>query len=461
MDIQLELEKKKIAVLGMGREGWSTYEFLRKIFPLKRLTLIDQNNGAFKDKILDENSEIISGDNYLANLSAFDLIFKAPGIPSFLIPQDITPDKISSQTDLFLKLFSKQCVGVTGTKGKSTTSSLIYHIIKESGRNVHFAGNIGIPPLSLYNEIAENDVIVMELSSHQLENISISPHIGIILNLFEEHLDHYHSYREYCLAKLNLGKFQNDGDILIYGSENEMLKSLVREVLPLHKGLLPFSTIDTTGAGIHLEENDVTINDFTGNKTQIANISNLTLPGTHNRGNAMAAAAACFFIGISPEKITQSTGTFKGLPHRIEFAGEFNGIRFYDDSISTIPAATIQAVETLKDVSTLILGGFDRGIDYSPLVSYLLSHPVENLIFTGSAGIRIHKELMISGEYSGKVFFADDFKHLASLCFEHTSKGKICLLSPAAASYDMFKNFEERGDIFKKNVREYLTFFNK
>ena len=213
MDIQLELEKKKIAVLGMGREGWSTYEFLRKIFPLKRLTLIDQNHGAFTDKILDENSELIFGDNYLDNLSAFDLIFKAPGIPSFLIPQDITPDKISSQTDLFLKLFSKQCVGVTGTKGKSTTSSLIYHIIKESGRNVHFAGNIGIPPLSLYNEIAENDVIVMELSSHQLENISISPHIGIILNLFEEHLDHYHSYREYCLAKLNLGKFQNDGDI--------------------------------------------------------------------------------------------------------------------------------------------------------------------------------------------------------------------------------------------------------
>lgn len=458
MDIRLEFEEKKIAVLGMGREGWSTFEFLRNIFPLKKLTLIDKDHSAFIDKIVDENSEIIFGEYYLTDLGKYDLIFKAPGIPSFLLPQDITPDKITSQTDLFLKLYSKQCIGVTGTKGKSTTSSLIYHILKGSEKNVHFAGNIGIPLLSLYGQIAENDLIVVELSSHQLENISISPHIGIILNLFEEHLDHYHSYRDYCLAKINLGKFQAKGDILIYGHDNEMLRNLIDEVLPPHKGLLPFSTKNEIEYGIQLSENEVTIINLIGNQTSVADISHLTLPGTHNRGNAMAAVVACYFCGISSEKITESIGTFRGLPHRIEFAGEYKGIRFYDDSISTIPAATIQAVETLKEVNTLILGGFDRGIDYRPLVNYLLKYPVENLIFTGPAGKRIHNELTASAKYRGKVFFAVDFKHLTQLCFENTASGKICLLSPAAASYDMFKNFEERGDIFKKNVREYLTF---
>lgn len=451
-------EGKRIAVLGMGREGWSTYEFLRKILPDTALFLFDKNETAFSNRSVDRFTEVFFGEEYLKKLDAFDLIFKAPGIPTFLIPQQIDTYKITSQTDLFLKLFHNQCIGVTGTKGKSTTSSLIYHILKQSGKKVHLAGNIGIPPLSLIDEIGSEDYVVMEMSSHQLENISVAPHLGIILNLYEEHLDHYHSYRDYCLAKLNLGKFQKKQDILIYGHDNEMLRRLITETLSEHTNLLPFSVDEIKGKAIKLSGEIVSIDDETGKSIEIAELSGLTLPGIHNRGNAMAAAAACYYCGMSSDNISKAMASFKGLPHRIEFAGEYNGIRFYDDSISTIPAATIQAIETLKDVSTLILGGFDRGIDYRPLVSYLLKRPVENLIFTGPAGKRIQLELQSSGKYRGTLFYATDFQQLTELCFSNTSKGKICLLSPAAASYDMFRNFEERGDVFKKNVREYLTF---
>lgn len=460
MDLRQLYSGKKIAILGMGREGWSTYAFLRELLPEQKLTLIDKNEHAFDNCATDNNAMIISGENYLSELSSYEVIFKAPGIPSYLLPATLNAENITSQTDLFLKLFSSQCIAVTGTKGKSTTSSLIYHILKSSGKKVHLAGNIGIPPLSLFDKIEPGDNIVMELSSHQLENISISPYIGIILNLFEEHLDHYHSYRDYCLAKINIGKFQKKGDVLIYGFDNEELRHLIVEELPHHSGLLAFSTESTANCAIHLSDYLEVINDCKDNNTKIADLSGLTLPGVHNRGNAMAASAACHFCGMSSENISAAIRTFQGLPHRIEFVGEFRGIKFYDDSISTIPAATIQAVETLKEVSTLILGGFDRGIDYQPLVDYLNHVSVENLIFTGPAGRRIHQELMISGHYKGNVQFAGDFIQLVKLCYKYTAQGKICLLSPAAASYDMFRNFEERGDVFKKNVREFLTFPN-
>lgn len=455
--IKTLFEHKSIALLGFGREGKSTYKLFRNIFPLKTLTLIDENNEVRYDVLKkdDANLLFITGKGCMNEIDNFDIAVKSPGIPSNILPDNLRKVQITSQTDIFLHLFGKQVIGITGTKGKSTTSSLVSHILKKAERKVLFVGNIGIPPFNCIDEITPETGIVMELSSHQLEYLSHSPHIAILLNVFQEHLDHYQSYLDYQLAKLNIGRYQNVQDYFIYNTDNETLVKLVENIKHTENKKLAFSLNPDSQSPIRLTENWIEL-FLEGAKTNLYNISEgQPLKGHHNLYNIMAAATACFLVGVSTDHISSGVKSFSGLEHRIEAIGLYNGILWYNDSIATIPEATIEAVKTLHTVNTLILGGFDRGIDYSVLYPFLNNSEISNLIFVGDAGRRIKKELSSFGiKASITVFEANDYQEVVKKASEVTQKGKICLLSPAAASYDMFSNFEERGNTFKKNVRE-------
>lgn len=456
--IKILFENKSVALLGFGREGKSTYKLLRKVFPQKALTIIDENAEVSSDEILktDLNLQFISGEGCMHAIDNFDIAIKSPGIPSNTLPKEFKKAHVTSQTDIFLQCYGHQSIGITGTKGKSTTSSLVFHILKDAGVNTLLVGNIGIPPFDCVDEIGPDTIIVLELSSHQLEYISHAPHIAVFLNLFQEHLDHYYTYLEYQSAKFNIGKYQGASDYFIYNKDNETIGQLLENSSELETQSLAFSLepaikteirIDNQWIELHYGRRIIKLYDTSQGQP---------LKGHHNLYNIMAASAVCYLSGVSTLLISSGIRSFNGLEHRIELVGKYAGIIWYNDSIATIPEATIEAIKTLQVVDTVILGGFDRGIEYDILYPFLNSCGVCSIIFVGEAGARMKKEFKKYHVKNIDFYSATDYKQVVTIAAKVTHRDKICLLSPAAASYDMFKNFEERGNVYKKNVRELL-----
>lgn len=447
---------KSLALLGFGREGKSTYKLLRKVFPQKTITIIDENAEVRNDEILknDPNLLFISGPDCMQAIDGFDTAIKSPGIPSNTLPKELKRVQLTSQTDIFLQCYGHQSIGITGTKGKSTTSSLTYHILENAGVNTLLVGNIGIPPFDCINDIGPDTIIVLELSSHQLEYISHAPHIAVFLNLFQEHLDHYYTYLEYQSAKFNIGKYQGASDYFLYNQDNETLCQLLEKSVELETQSLAFSLKQGAKAELRLDNQWIELNYGRRLIKLYDSSQGQPLKGHHNLYNIMAAGAACYLCGVSTHQIGLGIRSFNGLEHRIELVGNYGGIVWYNDSIATIPEATIEAVKTLETIDTVILGGFDRGIEYNVLYPFLNTSGISNIIFVGEAGARMKKEFNEYGNSNINFYSAKDFQQVVSIAGKVTQKGKICLLSPAAASYDMFKNFEERGNVYKKNVRE-------
>ncbi len=447
-DIVQHIKNKSVLIVGFGREGNSTYNFIRKHLPEKHITIADKN----KISIIDPYLTIISGVDYLKHLNQYDLIFKTPGVTFKNLTNSIDCSKITSQTDLFLQWYGNQTIGVTGTKGKSTTSSLIFHILKEANRDVVFGGNIGIPLFDLIPSINPDTIIVSELSAHQLEFIHKSPHISVLLNLFQEHLDHFNSIENYFNAKWNINKFQNQGDLFIFNDDDLTIKH--NQNWNINTTYLGFSQTKIIDNGAYIDQNQIIIKSNNNIKFRIP-IQNLShLPGNHNLNNIMAAILTCYSFGITLVEIEKHIQSFSGLEHRIEFVGIFDDVHYYNDSISTIPEATISALKALENVKTLILGGFDRGIDYSKLYEFLENNPVENIAFTGPAGERMMVEWKNHKKSIKNLLFTNNYNQILEFCRFQTPKNGKCLLSPAAASYDQFKNFEERGIFFKNQIKK-------
>lgn len=448
-----QIDKKKIIILGFGKEGISSYRFIRKHFPDMPLVIADGNANLNTDEIQDPNVRFIKGKGYDRNLNEYDLIFKTPGVNFNKLGYLVDTARITSQTNLFLEAFHRQIIGVTGTKGKSTTASLIYHLLKSAGRDTLLAGNIGVPFFDIIDNINPATAVVAELSAHQLEFVHCSPDTAVLLNLFQEHLDHFISFNDYQLTKMNITKFQSYENFLVYNGDDEHIPELMKRFeynrtrcifgARKYNGL----TACCTNGIIRFSDSGTLLDEY-----DLCEYHNL--PGTHNCYNIMAAIAVCRHEGLNHDEIMAGLQTFRGLPNRIEFVGTFNGIRFYNDSISTIPEATIAAVETLRKVDTLILGGFDRGIDYQKLILFLHQNPIAHIVFTGPAGRRIFKEWEAQFPVPGDYIIEDDFRKIIDYAFEKTAQNKIVLLSPAAASYNQFKNFEERGRIFKQYIQE-------
>ena len=365
------------------------------------------------------------GTGYLEAIHEYDIVIKTPGIS--LKDFDTRGVEITSQTDLFLSQFHRQTIGISGTKGKSTTTSLICHLLKSSGYDAILTGNIGIPCFDIMEQIREQSIVVYELSAHQLEYVHNSPRVGVLLNVFEEHLDHFGTFERYKHAKFNLLRFMGANDYAVVHD------SLLMETLELGVNNVTFSRMDF---------------DFDENA--------LPILGSHNLLNAKAALCACEAYGIDAREVIPHLYTFKPLEHRLEPVGTYGGVTFVNDSISTIPQAAIAACQTLGKVDFLLLGGFDRDIDYTPLVDYMMEHPVPHLLFTGKAGERMMQLMKTRGVASHLETYAsmeEAFDYLIS----HATPGNVCLLSPAASSYDQYRNFEERGAKFKQLAREFGT----
>lgn len=436
MDMKEELREffkgKSVAILGFGREGRSTLEILRET-ECGQIAILDENP---VDKNECAGCAVHCGENYLDFMGDYDIIMKSPGIALFDKVSDEIKAKITSQTDLFLRFCSNHTVGVTGTKGKSTTASLIEHMLKSCGKKAVLIGNIGIPPLSVTYTLEKDMIVVLEMSCHQLEYVKASPNTAVLLNVYEEHLDHYVDFNAYKYAKENIFRYQGKNDLLIVNKE-----------LSKENGCSPACrqlTVSMDGkADIYIDGNDII---FRGERISYEKLSP-KLKGKHNLYNIAVALAAAAENGCELEKAVEVVTSFNGLCHRMEHVRTVNGVEYINDSISTIPNATISAVKTFN-ADTVIIGGMDRGISYDVLVDFFNKGNVDNIICLPDSGYRI-ADMLNTDLNVFRVKNMEEAVNKASEAAKH-----CCVLSPAAASYGFYKNFEERGKHFKELVNK-------
>ena len=436
-------QNKKILILGFGREGQSTYKLIRKYIKEQTLYIADRKENFEKNYEFlsqDKNIKCISGEGYLEDLEEYDVIMKSPGISFVGLDTSKFYNNIKSQLELLLEFFDMFTIGITGTKGKSTTSSLIYKVLKEQNVKSMLLGNIGVPVFDYIDTIPNDTTLILEMSSHQLEYMKLSPNISILLNIYPEHLDHYESFEKYAEAKCNIFKYQNKSDYFIYNSDDETINKFLKdEEAKKYK-------VSLKGNGdIYLNGENIYFND-----KEIYNINTpRNLLGEYNLNNIMFVLAVSEILKLDISKTIKSISDFKTLEHRLEFVGEYNGILYYDNSIATIPKATIEAVKALKNVDTLIIGGMDRGLDYTDFVKFLNESDISNIICMPKTGHDIAKNLK-----DGRAYVVNTLDEAVEIAKKHTTKGRVCLLSPAAASYGFFKNFEEKGNIYKELVKK-------
>ncbi len=402
-----DLEHKRILIAGYGREGRATEQFLKSRVPSAELAVTD----------------ISYGRDYLADQNRYDFVIRTPSIP---VPS-ITA-RHTTATNIFFANVPNIKIGVTGTKGKSTTSTLIYHILSTAGRAVHLVGNIGNPMLEeIMKPYGEDDIFVCELSSYQLEDIGYTPQISVILNLYPEHMDHHGSVESYYAAKRTLLAYADRDSVFIYNPSFLTLTRWAAEFPGITKPFAPDLPFDTAG---------------------------IPLLGKHNLDNIRAAYTAAKQFGIDDEVIEKAVKTFTPLRHRLQNVGEYRGITFFDDAISTTPQSTIEAIESVGTVGVIMLGGLDRGYDFSELAAVLATHKIPHIVLFPHSGAAIRREIMNRGGYQPSFFETSDMKEAVEYAYKHASAGTVCLLSTASPSYSIWKNFEEKGDLFQKYVTE-------
>lgn len=443
-----------ILILGFGKEGKAALSYLVQE-GCQSIAVADKSLDISIAKEFPEVTDWYVGDRWLLFLSSYEVIFRSPGVPLRYLSN--YSGTILSSTELFLKRHREKTIGVTGTKGKSTSVSLLHHILQGQGVGSVLGGNIGIPPLSLIDH--EADVFILELSSYQLEVVTVSPRIGVLLNLFPDHLDHHGSFEQYKKAKLAIVAFQKEGDVIILPA---IYREEFTELLPEASSKKYFAN---EGSRVYVVDDGLFVRDRDQGKILLCPVSALPLKGKGMAANVCAVletvlAAEELMLIRKPDwnKVAQSLQSFIPLPHRLQEVCSSRGILFVNDSISTIPEATINALEVYSDkVETLILGGYDRGIPYTVLLEYLPSTSVRNLILIPPAGVRMKDEITsrFSRSYAGiTIFEADTMAQAVQLAYQHTSQDKVCLLSPAAPSFGLFRNFEERGEAFMRLVKE-------
>ena len=424
-----DFKDKKICILGFGKEGKSTYNFLIKN---------GINNILVHDKV-SQDVPGIYGDNYLDDLNKYDLIIKSPGVVLKDIDVSKFEDKITSQLEIVLKYIKSHIIGITGSKGKSTTTSLIYSLLKDQGYDAFLLGNIGNPILDYMDEFNEDSYLVIEMAGLQLEYVNISPNIAVITNFFPEHLDFFGSEEKYYNSKLNIAKYQTNNDYLVYSSSNITLDKYIKS----NKYNSKIYEANFDKGDIYIKDEYIYIGD-----RKIYNINDdRKLIGKHNLMDIMLSLKVADILNLDFDKCVKTINSFCPLEHRMEKVGTFNGITYYDDAIATIPDATINCIDALKTVDTLITGGKDRGIDYTPLIDYLNNSSVNNVICMPESGYKI------SDKITKNVYKVETIEEAVEIAKKVTSKDKICLLSPSAPSYNQFKNYIEKGNKFQELVK--------
>ena len=406
----------KIVIAGYGVEGQSNLRYFREKFPEADFLVSDERE---KVDNLPENVAYQTGFSGLENA---DLIVRSPSLP----PKKIkTSGRIWSSTNEFFDNCPATIIGVTGTKGKGTTCSFISSILRAAGKTVHLVGNIGVPALDNLPKIEENDIVVYELSSFQLWDLQKSPHVAVVLMIEPDHLNVHADFNDYLAAKANITKSQTADDYVVYNSQNEFSKMIANASLAQKKEY-PFVLSDNI-------------------------ISAIRLPGKHNVDNACAAIAAVKSIlpNVSDDEIRKGLGEFTGLPHRLKFVAEKYGVKYYDDSISTTPGSAIAALKAFVEPKILILGGSDKGADYSELAQEIARQNVRLIIINGANADEI-REVLREEDVSCEIVQLNmaQMQEVVSLTKNKAQSGDVVILSPAAASFDMFKSYNDRGEQF-------------
>lgn len=441
--------RMKVAVLGYGKEGVAAVDYWREG---NDVTVCDQNPSV----VLPDHIDGQTGDDYLQGLDRFDLIVRSPQIHPRDIVSNNSPailSKVTTGTQEFMKNCPAPIIGVTGTKGKGTTSSLITHILKAAGYKVHLGGNIGVAPLEMNNwGIEASDWVVLELSNFQLIDCQRSPKIAVCVMTVPEHLDWHTDTPEYIRSKQNLFLHQTAEDLAVYNRNNN-LSTEIAAVSPAFK-----LSYEVPEAGAEPTETDgayVLGEDIYMDQVRVCGVADVRLLGRHNLQNICAAITATWdVVGQNVEAITAAIRSFDGLPHRIEPVREVNDVWYYNDSFSSAGGATIAAIDAIPQPKVLIVGGYDRGLDYRELAKHIADHSEEirSVLLIGQTGPKL-KELLDNVDYTNyKLEPAKDMQTIVETARQLAQPGDAVVLSPGFASFDMFKNFEDRGLQFKARV---------
>lgn len=437
-----EILGKNILIAGFGREGKSVINFLERQKNVDyHFTIADQEPNA----IGRQNYTCYYGQEYLSHVGDFDTVVRSPGIPK-TTPEFSDAEHITTATNIFFSECPGMVIGITGTKGKSTTSSLIHHILTHSGIDTRLVGNIGNPALDSLDDSTQNTMFVIELSSYQLDDIRYSPHIAVVLPIFQEHLNYHGTFDAYVQAKTNLVTHQTSNDFVIFYAKNQYSIGIA-ESSKAQQIAYP----DEGGEGVSIwVSND-------GKSEVLIPVRDIPLMGKANRENIMAAVTVARILGINIKHIQEAVRSFKPLEHRLELVGSYKGIEFYNDSLATIPEATIHALDSLEGQTTiLIAGGYDRGLNFTPLAQKIASSNLQALILFPDTGKSIENLLrQIDSNTSVKIIHVDSMRDAVEEVYKLREKKGICLLSPSSASFNLFKDYADRGNQFKSLVRKY------
>lgn len=477
-------KQSEIAILGFGEEGRAVFEYLRRK-NLKNITICDQ-----KEQIEDlpKDARTNLGKSYLKNLEKFDIIFRSPGISCLKKELKKIASKTTSQIRYFLENCPCKIIGVTGTKGKGTTATLIYKILKAAGKDVYLGGNIGKPPIIFLDKLTKDSLVILELSSFQLQDTTKSPHIAVILNTTVDHLDYHASQEEYREAKKPIVRFQTKKDHIIVNRDYQTSTAFAKKT-PAKPHLIstksPNKDLDA-----YIKKGDIILNN-----QKICKKEEVGLIGSHNLENILPAIAVAGIFEIDPKIIAKVVKNFKGLPHRLEFVAEKDGIKFYNDSFSTTPETCIAAIKSFKEPLILIAGGSEKYADFNKLADEIIARRnLKMVILIGKTACRIEKaieeannratkrieELEKEGKkakitrdlplkvvraqnlqeafLSVKMIMLELQKHHNNDTTTDSLKPKtpfVVLLSPACASFDLFKNYKERGEVFRNLVKTF------
>jgi len=432
MQILEKYKGKKLAILGYGLEGQATHNYL-------------SSHGVSADVLDEKNSS-----DYLQKLIDYDIVFRTPGI-SPLRPELVAASRagvvFTSQLETFFEGCAGKIIGITGTKGKGTTSTLIYDILKAEGFDVFLGGNIGVPAISFLDEVKAESWVVLELSSFQLQTLEQSPYMAVVLNITSEHLDYHQDTAEYRKAKSNIVSHQSTSDYAIMNDDYDVSRDFAK-LTPANKY---FFSKEHKVPGCYVDTKDQIILDVEGENLLIAKAEELKLRGRHNLENVAAAVCASYLAGVKTQTISAVIRNFQGLEHRLELVREVAGVRYYNDSFSTVPETAIAALNSFTEPIVLIAGGSDKKSDYRELGQKIVSSQVKAIILMGDMAETIRAA--IPATFQGETIMGiSKMNEAVNRAASMTESGDVVLLSPACASFGLFENYKDRGNQFKESV---------
>ena len=441
---------KKVGVVGLGVSNLPLISFLQGFgaevygFDQREMENLSEEVHNLKDQVV-----FYLGKDYLNHLTGMDLIFKTPGMrmdhPK-LVEAEASGAKITSEMEEFLKYCVGKTIGITGSDGKTTTTTVVGEILKEAGHKVYVGGNIGTPLFTKIEEITPKDFVVLELSSFQLMTMKVSPHIAVVTNLTPNHLDMHKDMEEYISAKKNIFLHQGEEDLLILNEDNAITKAFAKEA----KGRVEFFSSVKVNEDAYFREGSLFLRE-----ERVVDLGEMKVKGVHNAENFLAAFLATEEF-VSKAVLRQVALSFSGVKHRCQFIREVDGVRYYNDSIASSPTRTLASIGSLEKKVNVILGGYDKKLDYTPLA--VDGHQfIKNAILVGDTKYKIEEVFKAYAKEYGvvvKTYLADSFVEAVALLKKVSENGDIAILSPASASFDMFKNFEARGDEFVSLVNK-------